>query len=120
MCRRLNQLALDYARESVPADILARFARFHGAPLAAADDAGPYNSGPSWYYTPLKFKPMKDDTGRVVRVDAVSATLRTSTRYLIPAVRGVHYCKLLSPARALEWLYTDGLRFNKGMTVVAA
>ena len=25
---------------------------------------------------------------------------------------GVHYCKVLSPAHVMEWLYTDGLRFN--------
>lgn len=23
---------------------------------------------------------------------------------------GYHYCKLLSPARAMEWIYVDGLK----------
>ena len=25
-------------------------------------------------------------------------------------LRGLHYCKLLSPLRALEWLYVDSLK----------
>jgi hypothetical protein len=27
---------------------------------------------------------------------------------------GMHYCKLLSPARVMEWLYTDALRHTCG------
>merc|ERR1711998_285197 len=30
-----------------------------------------------------------------------------------------HYCKLLSPARAMEWLYVDGLRQFDGLSVGA-
>ena len=25
---------------------------------------------------------------------------------------GYHYCKLLSPARAMEWIYVDGLKVH--------
>ena len=29
---------------------------------------------------------------------------------LIPCPTGFHYCKVLSPAMAVEWMYVDGLR----------
>ena len=39
--------------------------------------------------------------------------MRTPTDYLISAAAGFHYCKVLSPFRALEWMYTDSLfEFN--------
>ena len=30
----------------------------------------------------------------------------------VPCPTGFHYCKLLSPAKALEWMTVDGLRLN--------
>jgi len=33
--------------------------------------------------------------------------MRTPTDYPIGAAAGFHYCKLLSPFRALEWIYHD-------------
>ena len=36
-----------------------------------------------------------------------SPTMRTPTDYFIKASAGFHYCKLLSPFRALEWIYHD-------------
>ena len=33
--------------------------------------------------------------------------MRTPTDYFIKASAGFHYCELLSPFRALEWIYHD-------------
>ena len=36
----------------------------------------------------------------------------------IPDPGCYHYCKLLSPARAMEWIYVDGLRKGKTASVL--
>jgi len=36
--------------------------------------------------------------------------MKTPLDYPIAAARGFHYCQLLSPAAAMEWIYIDGLR----------
>jgi len=39
--------------------------------------------------------------------------MRTPTDYFIQSAAGFHYCKVLSPFKALEWMYTDSLfEFN--------
>ncbi len=51
----------------------------------------------------------KDSQGKTI-VIVRSPTLRTPNDYSVPVVAGFHYCKLLSPARALEWISIDSLR----------
>ncbi len=41
-----------------------------------------------------------------------SPMMRTPTDYFIGAASGFHYCKVLSPYKALEWMMVDSL-FNK-------
>jgi len=41
--------------------------------------------------------------------------MRTPTDYPIAEARGFHYCKLLSPFRALEWIYVDSLYDRDGI-----
>jgi len=45
-------------------------------------------------------------TGNVVQ----AANLPTSIDLPAAKYAGVHYCKILSPLRALEWMYVDSLR----------
>ncbi|MFM8674137.1 MAG: hypothetical protein ACKOCA_03740, partial [Vulcanococcus sp.] len=37
---------------------------------------------------------------------------KTPLDYPIAAARGFHYCQLLSPAAAMEWICIDGLRLR--------
>lgn len=39
--------------------------------------------------------------------------MRTPLDYLISSAAGFHYCKVLSPFKVMEWMYTDSLfEFN--------
>jgi len=51
----------------------------------------------------------KEDSGKTT-MTLESAMMRTPTDYFIKAAAGFHYCKLLSPFRAVEWMTVDGLK----------
>ena len=38
-----------------------------------------------------------------------SKTVVTDASELVPIFKSMHYCKLLSPFRAMEWIYIDSL-----------
>ena len=113
ICRVINQAAFDWATNATANRTLARFKRY-GEPMRMGDDKGPYNAGPLWIYNPLEFNRRTDDDGnKFVLVQA--PMLRTPVDFVIPLSAGFHYCKLLSPARAIEWIYVDGLRAHYGI-----
>lgn len=41
-----------------------------------------------------------------------SPFMATSDDYPISLFAGFHFCKVLSPARAIEWMYIDSLRWK--------
>ena len=43
-------------------------------------------------------------------VSLEAITLRTPVDFWLPISAGFHYCHMLSPARAMEWVYIDSLR----------
>ena len=70
---------------------------------------GPYNEGPLWIWTFMKYA--TSDDKKTVTVQA--PMMRTPDDYFIGSAAGFHYCKVLSPFKALEWMYTDSLfEFN--------
>lgn len=82
-----------------------------GNKLVMGDDEDK-GAGPTWIWTYLSFTSNKEGTQTVVQ----SPYMATPSDYWEAQVRGFHYCKLLNPSRALEWIYIDSLYDHDGRT----
>lgn len=69
-----------------------------------ADDRNTINGG-LWIYAWMTYTENKDKS----EVAVSSYAYRMSSKFPVKAFAGDHYCKLLSPFKALEWIYVDGL-----------
>jgi len=99
-CRDLNQKAYDYAIKNASPKVRARFLR-DGQPMSFGSTE--YKTiGPQWVSSTLAMT----DEGSSMKVTSSGLFTEPGDR----AIDGNHYCKLLSPARAMEWVYVDGLK----------
>lgn len=108
--QKVYQWALDHAGE----DARSYFEQF-GQKMKMGDDLAPkVAAGPLWVwnYPKYKYQSCNNDLSYVVR----STVMKTATNYPIAAASGFHYCQLLSPAAAMEWIYIDGLRQNASLS----
>ena len=108
LCSLINEASFDWAYLQTASKTWARFEKF-GERLIMGTDKGPYNAGPLWIWNPLHYEKSTDASDRAI-VLVQSPMMRTPTDYFLPVAAGFHYCKLLSPGRAIEWIYVDGLR----------
>lgn len=113
LCKLINQASYDWALQNANTITVDRFKKY-GVQMIMGKDEGPYNEGPLWIWKPLDYKTDNDSNGRQILV-VRSVMMKTPIDYPIKAAAGMHYCKLLSPARALEWMYVDGLRKYYGI-----
>ena len=109
-CGDINQEALNWALANASPDALSRYNE-KGKKLVIGDDKGPYNAGPLWIWYYMQYKDNEDKTETVIQ----SPMMRTPTNYPISAAAGFHYCKVLSPFRAMEWIYVDALYDHDGI-----
>jgi hypothetical protein len=107
-CARINNASYQWALKHASPKALERFHRI-GEPLVMGEDIFLSNAGPAWIWNPMKYKESADKSHVVVSAPCS----HTPVDYILKAAAGYHYCKVLSPARAMEWIYIDGLR-NKG------
>ena len=108
ICRMINMQAYTWAMSIADSRTVTRFYQY-GVPMVMGEDLGPYNNGAIWIWTPLRYTDAKNSTGGDI-VEIRSGTLRTPIDYILKGFAGMHFCKLLSPARVTEWIYVDGLR----------
>ncbi len=109
-CADINDYAIKWAYGKLSAESKANYDKF-GVKMVTGDDMGPYNEGPLWIWTYMDYKVDQAKTTVTVR----SAMMRTPTDYFIGAAAGFHYCKVLSPFNALEWMMVDSLFDHNGI-----
>jgi len=111
ICQSINQAAYDWALKSASSKARERFLK-HGQPYVFLEDkkSGFGVTGPTWIHDALAYTPSKDK--KTVEVQSHYFPLKNKNLGDVPFIQtvGYHYCKLLSPARAMEWIYVDGLK----------
>lgn len=100
-CLEVNKRAVDVAKRLLPSDAVQKH-ESTGRPFCFRDDATAlFNIGPLWVEKAIKLT----ETDQCLEV--TSTKLVSDIHSLI--FPGNHYCKLLSPARAMDWILTDSV-----------
>lgn len=108
LCAEINQAALDLALKTVSSKALDKYNKL-GKKLVMGDDLE-YDIDPQWIWTYMKYEDNDDKTETTLQ----SPMSRYPYDYIIGLAAGFHFCKLLSPFRAVEWIYVDALYDRDG------
>lgn len=116
-CMMANQQAYQWALNKADSATKLRFNRY-GQPYTFGADIQKAG-GPLFLDAGITYKDM-GDAGVQISSPAQKTEIDYWKRHfgpiprpsIIPDPGCFHYCKLLSPARAMEWVYVDGLRRN--------
>lgn len=110
-CRAINQASWDWAMSVASDTAKARLQKF-GRPLVMGDDIwegiGP--TGPKWIGSHLQYNPSSDNKVVTVQAPYFTTVNKNLGNESYLETIGYHYCKILSPARAIEWIYVDALK----------
>ena len=110
----INQSVYQWALEHAGDEAHTYFEK-HGVPITIGEDVAPIvAAGPLWIWNYPKYRYLSLTNAPLYQVQ--STVMKTPINYLIPPARGFHYCQLLSPAAAMEWIYIDGLRLKASLS----
>lgn len=110
LCAQINAQALLWALNTSSARSRQRYNHI-GEPYVFGNDVGPYSES-SWVHSSLSYQSIKNNVTGDTEVQVQAPMLKTPLMYKTPSAAGMHYCKLLSPSRALEWIYVDSIRLH--------
>jgi len=100
-CKDINENAFQLARSVSSAKALERYDRDGIKFIFTDDHQTPW--GPGWLY----------DRGLEYNKVNETHTNVTSTSLISPVAFKTHYCDLMTPYRALEWIYIGGVKHGK-------
>jgi len=109
-CADINDASIQWALDNASKSALNNYNNY-GVQMVTGDDLGPYNEGPLWIWTYMKYTQSSDKKTMTVQ----APMMRTPDNYFIKSAAGFHYCKILSPFKVTEWIYTDGLKQFDGI-----
>jgi len=111
-CGELNQFVFNWALDLAGETSAHRYDKL-GQRLVFGDDTME-SSGWFWINTAMTYNQITLDGEKVIQIN--STALASSVNFPQQNSAGMHYCKVLSPAYAIEWIYVDGLRLNDGLS----
>ncbi|XP_023337662.1 uncharacterized protein LOC111708496 [Eurytemora carolleeae] len=98
-CKDINIQALEVAMSLASEDALERFNEVGTKLIFTDDSVSPW--GPGWEFSSgLHYKKINE-----THTSLYSTSLISEPDFIIAVAAGMHYCDLLSPYRALEWIY---------------
>ena len=100
-CRDINQEVFDWAYSMADQSAKDLYDTL-GEKLVQESDKNQPNGG-LWIIQDLEWKETKDKT----ETDNISVACILDEHQLVPIFKSMHYCKVLSPFRALEYIYVD-------------
>lgn len=124
-CAIINDAAIQYALDNAPKNTRNRYEKY-GQKMVTSDDGDKKvcPAGPCWIWASLEYNGRKKDGDIVIKSPAFpykntnpfpcdeKLYPKDDRHGVLPCTAGMHYCKLLSPARVMEWLMVDGLRLH--------
>ena len=102
-CAEINQVSFDWALNKTGARIQKRY-QDNGQKMVMVEDRNTDNGG-KWIIVPMTYTSNADKT----EVAVSSYAYRMSAKFPIELFAGDHYCMILSPFKAMEWITTDSL-----------
>lgn len=106
----INEAAFAWTLAAMGEAPRRRFAEL-GQPMAMQPDTLRPAVGPLWIWSyPIYRYQQQAPQGLVYGLSCT--VMKTPLDYPIRAASGFHYCQLLSPAAAMEWICIDGLRLR--------
>lgn len=124
LCASINAASIDWASHNAAAKTKNRYDKY-GQAMVASPEQGDKKvciAGPCWIWADLEYQGKRKGEEQI---DVVAPTFAFENKnpypcdektpdkkHVLPCTAGMHYCKLVSPARVVEWMYVDGLRLH--------